>query len=387
MHTLIAFGILPLSSLGLAALNWLALIPWRRHREEHWAERARRLWPVVVATRSAIWTVPLAAILSLTMLEPDASLWLLFGTGVAGLVGAMAGALPLNREVFPRLGWNELLRQSAIGLCLHLLLWIVFAVIALAMPDTFDWRAVALGIAALALQLFWARSGWLRLGLRIGLFAPAPERLRHIVANVSAQTGIACRGTWIMRTGTCQALALPLSRELVFTDRLLEIMPDEEIAAICAHEFGHLAESRGTLLLRLLRAAIFLPWIFLTPLVHAFGTLGLYIPLAVIVVVPKLTASLVRRLEAKADTVAAANESDTGAYARALLRLSEDNRTPMVFPGKGVTHPHTYDRVLAAGVTPDFPRPKAPASMSWHGILLAGILGAELAAFAIRYLR
>jgi len=386
MHALLAIAVLPVSAIGLAALNWIALRPWRRCQHQHWTEQSRRLWPVLVSARSAIWTVPLIAIVSLVLLRPDASLWLYFAAGVSGLVGAMAGALPLSRELFPRLGWRELLRQSAIGLCLQLLLWIAFAALALAMPDTFGWRALALGTAALGLQLFWLFSGWLRIGLRLGLFAPAPERLRRIVAKVSARTGIACRAVWVMRAGTCQALALPLSRELVFTDRLLEIMPDEEVAAICAHEFGHLTESRGTLLLRLVRVWAFLPWVFLNPLLHTFGALGLYAPLLLMVLVPKLTASLVRRLEARADTVATGHESVTGIYARALLRLSEDNRTPMVFPGKGITHPHTYDRVLAAGVTPDFPRPKAPASMSWHGILLSGLLGAELAAFAIRYM-
>lgn len=387
MHALLAIAALPVSAIVLAFLNWSALRPWRRSRNEHWTEQARRLWPVNVTAHAAIWTMPPVAVLSLALFRPDTPQWSLFATGVACLVGTMAGTLPLNREIFPRLGWSELLRQSAVGLCLHLLLWIVLAAVALAMPSTFGWPALALGVAMLALQLSWARSGWLRFGRLLGLFVPAPERLQHIVDTVSARTGVQCRAVWVMRIGTCQALALPLSRELVFSDRLIEAMPDEEIAAICAHELGHLTESRVTLCLRLVRATSVLPWIYLIPLLHTLGAIGLYIPLLLMVLVPRLTASLVRRLETCADNMATANESVTGAYARALLRLSEDNLTPVVFPGKGVTHPHTYDRVLAAGVTPDFPRPKAPATMSWHGFILSGILGAELACFAIQYLR
>ena len=48
------------------------------------------------------------------------------------------------------------------------------------------------------------------------------------------------------------------------------------------------------------------------------------------------------------------------------------------------SHPHLYDRLLAAGVTPDFPRPAAAASMAWHGHVLGGLLGGLFAMFAIR---
>lgn len=387
MHTLTAFTVLPVTAIGLATLNWFALSPWRQHRHEHWTEQSRRLWPARVSAHAATWVAPLIAIFTLALVSPDIPLGSLFGAGLAGMVGARAGSWPFDRAIFPRLGWSELLRQSAISLCLHLLLWVVFAAIALAMPDRFGWSTLGLGGGALTLQLFWSRAGWLRIGRRLGLFVPASERLRLVVDNVSDRTGIACRAIWIMRTGTCQALALPLSRELVFSDRMLEVLSDEEIAAICAHELGHLAESRGTLVLRLVRAAAFLPWIFLHPLLHTFGLAGLYLPMAIMVLVPRGTAAALRRFETRADAMATNHESDTGVYARALLRLSEDNLTPVVLPGKGATHPHVYDRVTTAGLTPDFPRPKAPAAMSWHGFLLSGILGAELAFLAIRQLR
>jgi hypothetical protein len=37
----------------------------------------------------------------------------------------------------------------------------------------------------------------------------------------------------------------------------------------------------------------------------------------------------------------------------------EVNLAPAVMPG-AQTHPHLYDRLLAAGIQPDFPRPSAP---------------------------
>ena len=136
MHALLAIAVLPVSAIGLAALNWIALRPWRRCQHQHWTEQSRRLWPVLVSARSAIWTMPLIAIVSLVLLRPDASLWLYFAAGVSGLVGAMAGALLLSRELFSWFGWRELFCQSAIGLCLQLLLWIALA------PEAFRrlWR-------------------------------------------------------------------------------------------------------------------------------------------------------------------------------------------------------------------------------------------------------
>ena len=40
-----------------------------------------------------------------------------------------------------------------------------------------------------------------------------------------------------------------------------------------------------------------------------------------------------------------------------------------------MAHPNLYDRLLAAGVTPDFPRPAPAQSMASHGRLLACALG------------
>ena len=47
----------------------------------------------------------------------------------------------------------------------------------------------------------------------------------------------------------------------------------------------------------------------------------------------------------------------------------------IVNPSKRQTHPHLYDRLLAAGVEPDYPRPAAPETIATHGGSLAGLLG------------
>lgn len=51
------------------------------------------------------------------------------------------------------------------------------------------------------------------------------------------------------------------------------------------------------------------------------------------------------------------------------------NLLPAVEAKGRATHPHLYDRLIAAGVTPDFPRPAPAGSMAWHGIVFSAALG------------
>jgi len=81
------------------------------------------------------------------------------------------------------------------------------------------------------------------------------------------------------------------------------------------------------------------------------------------------------KMELRADQMAQSTATDTGAYASALARLYEDSLAPAVNAVARATHPHLYDRMLAAGVTPNFPRPAAPKRMALHGHFFAGLVG------------
>ena len=84
------------------------------------------------------------------------------------------------------------------------------------------------------------------------------------------------------------------------------------------------------------------------------------------------------RMEKRADSMATVHEGDSGTYARALERLYQVNQVPAVV-SKSMVHPGLYDRLLAAGVTPSYPRPKAPARFSWHRGLALVLLMAAVA--------
>jgi hypothetical protein len=70
-------------------------------------------------------------------------------------------------------------------------------------------------------------------------------------------------------------------------------------------------------------------------------------------------------------------------YARALERIYEVNLTPAVLGGRPM-HPHLYDRLLAAGVQPSYPRPAPPRRDAYAAVVVAplGVFGLAMAVVA-----
>src|SRR5438094_10592211 len=104
----------------------------------------------------------------------------------------------------------------------------------------------------------------------------------------------------------------------------MELLSDEEIDAIAAHELAHLTEARLDYYKRYVIWLTFLPWVLFKPMVHTFGEAGFFILMGTTAVAPVLYRSVSRKLEIRADHVAHRNEPGSGIYARALLRLHED---------------------------------------------------------------
>jgi Zn-dependent protease with chaperone function len=383
LNGLILIGAAVLAAGVTLVTNWLALIPWRRSKTKHWSEQARVLFPVRTAATSNHWFVPATLTLAVLLIWPETSaLWAF--VGMVAALGVMAGTVPMDHEVFPRIPVRDLWRQAAIGCLMRFLIWFVFIGAVALMPDEFNLLAWAIGGAVLGLWVIWSRGGLIWMGRKLGLFLPAPERLRKIATDTASKMNVPFREVWLMRVPLAQAFAMPGTRELLFTERLLELLPDDEVAAICAHELAHLTESRPARYSRSIQLLMFLPWLFFNPLMHSFGLIAFFGLLANTMAVPRIYRKISRKLESRADQMAKSNEGDAGTYARALTRLYEDGLLPAVSPKNRTTHPHLYDRILAAGVTPDFPRPAAAASMAWHGHLFSITLGLLFAAFAMR---
>jgi Zn-dependent protease with chaperone function len=164
-----------------------------------------------------------------------------------------------------------------------------------------------------------------------------------------------------------RAAALIYLRSLVFTSRVLEVLTDDELRSIILHELAHLREPLLPRLSRLIPTLALMLITLVRPVMHQFETGGLFGLVLVMVMLLKLAQRIARRMEHHADDAAIQGSLDPAVYARALEKLYEVNQMPAVMRGNKMVHPHLYDRMLAAGVTPDYPRPQPPGRMAWPG--------------------
>jgi Zn-dependent protease with chaperone function len=189
------------------------------------------------------------------------------------------------------------------------------------------------------------------------------NRLQGIVTAAAEGMNLQVPKTFLLDVPMANAMALPVTRELIFTSRLMEISSDDEVSSICTHELAHLTESKRVVFLRVIGSLVWFPILFIRPLLHAYGPAGLLV-LLVSLAARALFRMLSRRMERRADNMATEQQGDSGVYARALEKLYRDNQIPAVNASRHKTHPHLYDRLLAAGIQPDFERPKPPATLS-----------------------
>jgi Zn-dependent protease with chaperone function len=386
MKLLILAGDFLVAALVIGAANWTSLIPFRRAKNEHWTERARKLYPARVAAISGIWVVPIDLALGQQLLWHDETPhWLL--AVLAGWLGAMSGTYFFDREVFPWLPARDWLREAVTRWALRSAWLFLFLGISALMPKEVSWRTWLLAAILIGAFALWSRGGLIWCCKKLRLLQPPPDRLSQIVASISARMNVPVTGVWMLRSSAAQALALPYTGDLLFTKRLLDICPDNEIAAVCAHELGHLCESGFARAGRLAGGLVYLPWAFLKPLRHAIGDGAFLILIVVSWAILTFRRKHSRRLESRADSLARQQEEDPGTYARALSRIYEANLMPAVMPKRArLTHPDLYDRLVAVGSQPEYPRPRPARAISYAGTFYSIALGLLIVPSIIKYL-
>lgn len=349
-----------------AAANWTGLIPWRAAASAHWTERARLLWPARTTAASGVFLVPGILVLAQGVLLPEgAEGWIV--DGIAAMVGAILAVYFFDREVYPALGFRKWWHQFLISLGFQFGVVAPFVAASLLMPATFG-VGTLLVAAGYLIAHFVIQWGFLLRYLRwVKYLRPAEPRLQEVVDATAARLGIRVRATWQMSSSQANAFAMTATGELLFTDRLLEICNDDEIDAICAHELGHLSESKAALAGRLLTSLTAFPLIFILPFLYRFQMLGAVMLLAATLSILAFGRWLSQQLERHADTVASTDQVNEGIYAMALEKLYRENQIPAVNTSNNATHPHLYDRMQAAGITPGYPRPEKPWKFTFVG--------------------
>ncbi len=347
------------TALSTALAAWLTLGPRRARRDAHWVERAR----YAAAARQAVGTASLlAATTFATVLAArrESGLHALAAASACGLAGLPA-AFAVERAWLPdppRLGaWLRGRACQLIVLWPHLLLVLA---IALVTPRALGmWSAVGLALGA-AGAIAAVLGLTLRLAGALGLAAPPGPRLAGLVAQAAARTGRPAPRVHTLALNAANAFAWPVAQAVGVTQRALDALDDEALATVLAHELAHLSEPRPVALIRTLAPLALTPLTLLRPLLaggHPLTALALFLAM---IAALRVSRAVARRMEERADRAGHGAEVDPGAYARALAQLYEANAAPAVMPGRARAHPHLYDRLVEAGVTPDWPRPAPP---------------------------
>lgn len=217
----------------------------------------------------------------------------------------------------------------------------------------------------------------------LGMVLPARPAVRRAVERARRELPTNIRGvdelTWLMPN----ALALPLLGRVGFTQAAANALDEDALYAIALHELAHLSEPKRLAWVRPFFALALLPIGTATLLLGSGFELVLLalVPFSVLLLV--LGLRLTRRLEHAADARAAEHSI---VYANALEALHRAAGIPAVM-SKRTTHPSLYDRMLAAGAAPSYPRPEPPRMLlPWLAFVMIPffLIGFELLSRPIR---
>ncbi len=378
-------GLTVASALLAFLLHFLALHGWRRSVGAHWSERARALYPAYAGARLYFWLFPLVLVVLRRTYWPQ---WPdSFLEYFAVILGTTAATWPLRRAVSPDLSFGLWCRETLLSLTMTSFRLALFVWVVCSMPVPFEASALAYAAIYVVYDLWVAFGGLLRWFRTWGLIRDAPERLHRLAAEVCAEMKVPLPKVWAFTSTTSNAYAVFWERALLFADSTLAHLNDAQLKGVIAHELAHLDESRSTRFLRLAGLLATWPWLFLIPLLNAYGPAG-FTGLAVWTwLVRWQSVTLSRRMEHRADRCAIEHSpEEKAAYAQALATLHEVNFAPAVIGTRRASHPDLYDRMLAAGVTPDFPRPEAPTRFSLLMLVVALGSGIVLGPHLTNYL-
>lgn len=361
-------------------------------------ERARLLQPF---RRAALltglgqlqlaWMVGVGALGPRLAPHPSAPRALAFGAACA-LVAFLSGGLARRIERPPS---QRATAWGVIRLRLRVVPWLL--------------GPVAIGIGAASLPVVHgqgeqARLAWGWIGLALltcglgvaygGLLAslvttalrPAGAALRELAREVAHAEG--ARLALVLRLPTpgvrfANAAAIPWARTMVIADDTVDLLREEQLRAVLAHEAAHLSERPVVGLTRVGAATLILFSLTVGGRLAApFGTwasVAALVGSVILAVALFLTVRrLARRMEERADAHAEAN---VGAVplAEALRKLHAYAQMPMS-TGRKRIHPDLHDRLHALGVDLGPRPPPPPKGGTRLGLLLAvALVGLPLA--------
>jgi Zn-dependent protease with chaperone function len=246
-------------------------------------------------------------------------------------------------------------------------------------------------VLAVGTYLNW---GWMPLMRAVGLVRPAGGRLHSVVFTIADRMEIQPRAVVEISLPMANAFAFITDRSIGATDAALAVLDDEELTAVCAHELGHLSETRRVMATRLSQNFLAGVMVSIPAAAAPFfvvdrtaeSALLVMSLLLIFVVGTMIRTRVARRMEIRADGIGRQFEPVPGSYARALEKLYATNMVPVVAQRKKHTHPELYDRLVDAGVPPEYPRPAAPPQWPAMTGLLVAIAGVVAGGIGLAWL-
>lgn len=354
-----------IASSGIAYVwTWLVSRPvvhHLRHRQEvHWTETARLIHPHLEAVGIVVAGLPGALALAVHF-GLHHGLASSIGIGLLAHIGACLGTRPMGSALRPADPLD--IKQLLLSPSRHPV--IIYGLILLIMPSQLGPGAIALFLLCVGWSLFKVIRPMGMLRLAHG-FSPAPANISRIAHDWANRMGATLRGIWIAETSEAGAWAFCVSREILLTRGIVRQLSEAELESILIHEMEHLRESPKQVLGRVIGSIYWLPILLLKPIHGSQSMVGFFLIVLWLVALPRLLGRMATRMEIKADGASA--NSNPATLARALIRIHESNLIPASMKPNS-PHPCLYDRLLAIGITPDFPRPKNPAGMPAGAII------------------
>jgi Zn-dependent protease with chaperone function len=382
--------LVPAASIAAALTTWvtaaIATRPLRRalrNGELPWQEHARLAFPF----RRNVGRMRMVATLLLGLcalmgsgdfayLPPPVVLLLVVFAAV--LASGFVARRYRPRDLQPRPTWRERMRVGGFFAVVILRVVVVVFMVSFIGPELDASSLIGTGLGLAGFVLYWC-GGVLPLLRWTRAIQQAPERLRNAVAQAARSCATEVPPAYLFDVPSANAFAIKAPRAVIATRRLLDILDDPELVAICTHEMGHLSEGRLAFValhsgeLFLLSIAFCRPLHALTgPITVAASIAGTFL---FAVVVTKLVAA---RGERRADAIAHAHTStrphpgagtpattgEPDVYLRALEKLHRDHGAPLVLEkrtqprrglfrilfGRGGIHGSFADRAAALGV-------------------------------------
>jgi Zn-dependent protease with chaperone function len=341
-----------------------------------WTDRARATYPARRAVSLTYW-FSTAFIVTLLAEVQNPLLRLPYAAVVALCIPAIVlGLAVANYAIAARLGdppfrWRRWFRCFGAAWLLFPG-WLILLAVILAMPNEIGLRAAIVAVVGLTIYAYPGIFGTPPLLCHLGLASPVSPRLAAAVSEASQKTGLTPAAVYEVDLWAANAFALLIPNQIAFSRRSVEILDLQQLVAVCCHEFAHLGESKRVKLIALASYFAIFPVVFVNAIFDRFGWAGISCLALLITAIFLRLRVIKRRMEGSADTAASRHELDQGVYAAALERLYSDSKIPAVLRSPGA-HGHLYDRMVAAGATPNYERPAPPSRSREYAALAVGL--------------